>query len=58
MTMASVAIIDSVTARREAQLSDRARVNVRFASAFIVLLLGQIGSQMSAGMFMALALPT
>ncbi len=55
MTLASVAIIDSVTARREAQLSDRARVNVRFASAFVVLLLGQIGSQMSAGMFMALA---
>ncbi len=55
MTMASVAIIDSVTARREAFLSDRARVNVRFGSAFVVLLLGQIGSQMSAGTFMALA---
>ena len=55
MTMASVAIIDSVTARREAFLSDRARVNVRFASAFIVLLLGQVGSKMSAGTFMALA---
>jgi inward rectifier potassium channel len=55
MTFASVAIIDSVTARREAQLSDRARVNVRFFSAFIVLLLGQVGSTMSAGMFMALA---
>ncbi len=55
LTFASVAIIDSVTARREAQLSDRARVNVRFASAFIVLLLGQVGSTMSAGTFMALA---
>jgi len=55
MTFASVAIIDSVTARREAFLSDRARVNVRFFSAFIVLLLGQVGSTMSAGMFMALA---
>ncbi len=54
LTLASVAIIDSVTARREAKLSDHARVNVRFASAFVVLLLGQIGSQMSAGMFMAL----
>ncbi len=54
LTLLSVAIIDSVTARREAQLSDRARVNVRFASAFVVLLLGQVGSQMSAGTFMAL----
>jgi inward rectifier potassium channel len=40
VVFASVAIIDSVTERRQAELSDRARVNVRFFSAGVLLLLG------------------
>lgn len=53
LTFLSVAIIDSVTERRNAKLSDGARVAVRAASAFIILLLGQIGSGMDGGMFLA-----
>ncbi len=54
LTFFSVAIIDSVTERRVAVLSDRARVGVRTTSALVVLLLGQIGAQMSAGVFLGL----
>ena len=50
----SVALIDSVTERREAELSDRARVNVRFFSAALVMLMGQAGGTMSAGTFIGL----
>ncbi|MCP4500864.1 MAG: hypothetical protein GY822_12960 [Deltaproteobacteria bacterium] len=48
----AVAVIDSVTERRQADLSDKSRANVRVFSAMMVLLLGQVGSRMSAGTFM------
>ncbi len=54
LTFFSVGIVDSVTERRQAELSDRARVNVRLFSALAILLLGQIGASMSAGLFLAL----
>ncbi len=54
LTMASVAIIDSVTARRQAELSDRLRVNVRLFSAALLLLLAPAGAGMSAGLFIGL----
>jgi inward rectifier potassium channel len=50
----AVAITDSVTERRQAELSDRTRVNVRAFSAFLVLLLGQVGATMTAGAFLAI----
>ena len=52
LTFLSVAIIDSVTERKNAELSDRARVVVRIVSALVVLLLGQVGDSMDAGVFM------
>ena len=54
LAMLSVAVIDSVTARRQAELSDRARVTVRFGSAFLLLLLAPAGASMNASMFIAL----
>jgi inward rectifier potassium channel len=50
----SVAIIDSVTERRDAQLSDGARVNMRFGSAVLILVLGLILGVMTAGLFIAI----
>jgi len=50
----SVAVLDSVTRRRHAKLSDRARVNVRLASAIVVLVLGQILGVITGGMFVGL----
>lgn len=50
----SVAIIDSVTERREAQLSDQSRISMRFASAIFVLVLGFVLGVMSAGLFIAI----
>lgn len=50
----SVAIIDSVTARRQSDMSDRARVNVRAASAFLVLLLAPAAPFMPAWAFLSL----
>jgi inward rectifier potassium channel len=52
LTFLSVAIIDSVSERKVSELSDRTRVNVRVASAFLLLLMGQIGSTMQSGMFL------
>ena len=49
----SVAIVDSVTERRNNQLSDAQRVLVRTASAGAVLLLGQIGGTMTSATFLA-----
>lgn len=54
LTLFSVAAIDAVTERRNAELSDRARVTVRLASAGIMLLLGQVGGSMNAGVFLGL----
>lgn len=50
----SVALVDSVTERRNVELSDRARVNARFVSMGFVLLLGQIGHAMSSGLFLSI----
>ena len=50
----SVALIDSVTERHNAELSDSARVNVRFASAVFVVLLGAVGSTMTSGLFLSI----
>lgn len=52
VTFLSVAIIDSVTERKQAELSDRTRVNVRVASAFVLLLIAQVGRSMTAGVFL------
>ena len=50
----SVGIIDSVTERRQAELSDRARVNVRFLSALVILMMAIAGSRMDAWVFVSL----
>ncbi len=50
----SVAAIDSVTERRQAELSDRSRVNARWGSALLLLVLAPAGRSMSGGMFLAL----
>jgi len=50
----AVAIIDSVTDRRQAELSDRTRVNVRFATSAILLLFGVVGERMTGGTYLAL----
>ena len=52
VTFLSVALIDSVTERKHAELSDRMRVNVRVASAVLMLLIAQIGTTMTAGVFL------
>ena len=41
--MLSVGVIDSVTERRQAELSDRARVNARWISAGLLLVVGWVG---------------
>ena len=43
LTLLSLALIDSVTERRTAELGDRARVNARIAAALVSLLLYPIG---------------
>ncbi|MCB9654693.1 MAG: low temperature requirement protein A [Deltaproteobacteria bacterium] len=50
----SVAAIDSVTERRQAELSDRARVNARIVSALLVLVLAPATVNMSGATFLAL----
>ena len=52
ITFFSVAMIDSVTERRQAELSDKNRVFVRFASAAIILLLAAAGGVMSGMWFL------
>jgi inward rectifier potassium channel len=52
LTLLSVGIIDSVTERRQSELSDRARVQTRIASAFFVLLLAPAGQFMPAWAFL------
>ena len=54
VALLSVALVDSVTARRNAILSDHQRVIARTVSALVVLLLGQVGGEMAAGTFLAL----
>ncbi len=51
MVFASVAIIDSVTHRKQAELSDRLRIQVRSCSAILLILLAPAGAAMSAAAF-------
>lgn len=53
ITLFSVAVIDSVTERRNAELSDATRVLLRFFSAGLLLVLAQVGEFMSTGVFLA-----
>ncbi len=53
-TFFAVAIIDSVTERKNAELSDRQRVVVRVTSALVLLIVAQIGTTMTSGVFLAL----
>jgi len=54
LVMLSVAIIDSATERRQAELSDRVRVGTRIGSALLVLMLIPVSAGLSAGMFVGL----
>lgn len=56
LVYASVAAVDSVTERRQAELSDRARVNARWISAVVLLVLAPAGRTMSGGLFFALVI--
>lgn len=49
-----VGVIDAVTERRQSELSDRTRVQIRMASAGLVLLLAPAGATMPAWAFMGL----
>jgi inward rectifier potassium channel len=51
LALVAVGVIDSVTARRQAELSDRARVNTRFASAALALLLAPAGAFLPSWVF-------
>ena len=50
----SVGIIDAVTERRQSQLNDRSRVNLRFFAAGVVLLVGAIGGYLPAWVFVTI----
>lgn len=52
--LVSVAVVDMVTHRRQAELSDAWRVRVRLASAALVVLVGAVGSGMTGGTFLVL----
>lgn len=54
LSLVSVAVIDSVTQRKQSNLDDRVRVNVRAGSALVVLLAGQIAGRANAGLFLAI----
>ncbi|MCA9519331.1 MAG: low temperature requirement protein A [Myxococcales bacterium] len=58
LAFAAVGTIDWVTERRQAELSDRTRINVRFASALFVLLLAPVGRFMPSVWFLALVAAT
>jgi inward rectifier potassium channel len=53
-TFLACGLIDSVTERREAEMSDRLRVNARIFAGVILLLLAPAGGGMTAGAFLAL----
>ncbi|MEZ4400704.1 MAG: low temperature requirement protein A [Kofleriaceae bacterium] len=50
-TLLATALLDAVTERRQAELSDRLRVNVRAASGVLVLVLAPAGAGMDAGWY-------
>lgn len=53
LTLFSVAVVDSVTERRQSELSDRWRVNARVASGVLILALAPAAASMSAWVFLA-----
>jgi inward rectifier potassium channel len=53
LTSFAVGMIDSVTERRQAELSDRHRVNMRVLCGVLFLVVGQVGSSTSASVFLA-----
>ena len=53
-TFVAVAMLDSITERREAQLSDHARVNIRLGSAALLAVIGGAGDRMSAMTYLGL----
>lgn len=50
----SVAALDSVTERKNAQLGDRSRVTMRWVSGLVILLLAPAGNALSGGTFLIL----
>lgn len=54
LVFVGVAAVDSVTERRQAELSDRTRINVRWLSAVVLLVLVPAGDGMSGGIFLSL----
>ena len=54
LVLISVAITDSVTERRNAELSDRNRVGARFASGILILVLAASGGALSGSMLVLL----
>lgn len=54
ITFFATALIDSVTERKHAELSDRLRVNVRLLSGFVILLLAAAGGTMPAIWFLGI----
>lgn len=56
LTFAAVASIDSVSDRKQAELSDRARINARWLSGVVVLILAPAGRAMSGGLFILLVM--
>lgn len=54
VVLLAVAAVDSVTERRQAELSDRARVGVRITSAALAVLLAPVGAAMSCQAFLGL----
>ena len=58
LTFFGVGLVDSVTERRQAELSDRARIAVRMGSACLLLLLAPAGAGMTSGLYLALIAAT
>lgn len=54
IAMTGVALLDSVTARKQSEMSDRARINVRVVSALVILLTAQIAGGMPAWLFLTI----
>ena len=54
LVLLTVGAIDSITERRQAELSDTTRVRIRLGSAALVLLFGLIGASLNAVLFVAL----
>lgn len=56
LTFAAVALIDSASDRKQAELTDRARINARWMSACVVLVLAPAGHAMSGGLYVTLVM--